>query len=80
MAHSQPARLYATKSTLKTLSITLSSTLSCTLPIALDCTLSIAIRGTLRISLHGALLACLTILSQVYSQDALNHTPEHTLK
>jgi hypothetical protein len=49
---------------LKTLSSTLPRTLSRTLPTALD----------------GTLPACWTVRSQVSSQDALKHTPEHALK
>ena len=35
---------------------------------------------TLPIALDGTLPACCTVHSQVSSQDALNHTPEHALK
>jgi len=57
MAHSQPAWLYAPKYALKTLWIALPSMLSSTLPMALD----------------GTLPACLTIRSQVSSQDSQVH-------
>jgi hypothetical protein len=33
---------------------------------------------TILIALDGTLLACLTVRSQVSSQEALKHTPEHT--
>jgi len=64
MAHSWPAWLHVYKEALKMHSITLPSTLSSTLPIALDATLA----------------ACLTVRSQVCSQDAVNLTPKHPLK
>jgi hypothetical protein len=35
---------------------------------------------TLSIALDGTLPACLTVRSQVSSQDALKHTPKHTLQ
>jgi len=59
IAHSQPAWLYVRKLAFKTLSRTLPSTLSSKFPIALDDTLQ----------------ACLTIPSQVRSQDAPKYTP-----
>ena len=64
MAHSQPVRLYGPKYALKTLSITLPSTLSSTLPIALDDTLP----------------ACLTIRSQVSSQNTPKNNSEYAPK
>ena len=59
MAHSQPVWLYAPKPALRKLPSTLPRTLSSTLPIALDDTLP----------------ACLTIRSQVSSQDTVKYTP-----
>ena len=53
-------------------SIKLRNALRCTLPNTLWCTLLTAIDCTLP--------ACLTVCSQVSSQDALKHTPEHALK
>jgi len=63
---------HAPKYALKTLSITLPSMLSITLPSMLSSSLPIALDGTLS--------ACWTVRSQVSSQDALKHTPEHALK
>ena len=63
MAHTLPGWLYAPTPALKKLSSTLPSTLSSTLTIALD----------------DILPACLTIYSQVSSQDAPKYTPRHAL-
>jgi len=59
MAHPQPAWLYAHNPALRKLSSTLPSTFCSTLPIALDNTLP----------------ACLTISSEVSSQDSVKYTP-----
>ena len=72
IAHSQPAWLHAPKYTPSTLPSSPPSTFSRTLPGIPSRTLLVAPDGTLP--------ACLTVRSQVSSQDALKHTPEHALK
>ena len=49
-------------------------------PSTFSSTLSRMLSRTLRIALDDTLSACLTIRSQVRSQDALKHTPEKALK
>jgi len=56
------------------------STLLSTPPSMFSNTLSGMLSRTLPIALDGTLPACLTVRSQVSSQDALNHTPEHAFK
>ena len=70
--HSQPAWLYAPKYTPSMLPSTPTSRFSSTLPGILSSTLPIALDGTLP--------ACLTVHSQVNSQDAHKQTPQHAPK
>jgi len=47
----------------------------CALPITFSCILPSTLSRTLPIALDGTLLACMTLHSQVSSQDGVKHTP-----